>query len=177
VRLPAPLEVDTFDRRAWLTVTPHWIRVQRVATMREVSVRTYVRGGGVYFTRLWTESALAVRVARALFKVRYDRAPVALVRAGDVVSFASPVFAARYGPQGAERPARDGLEEWLVERRRLFVADDTGVYRCEVHGPRWRLRDAWAEIEHDALTRDSNSLLLAWCGRHDVRIARPERIA
>src|SRR5215212_5754497 len=124
LRLPAGLELDTFDGSAWLTVTPHWIRVSRVVRMNEVSFRTYVRGGGVYFTQLWTDNALAVRVARRWFQVYYEHAPVKLLRRGDTVTFTSPVLHARYGPRGAERSATGGLEEWLVERPRLYVANE-----------------------------------------------------
>lgn len=176
VRLPAGLELDLYDGSAWMTMTPHWIRVERVASMRELSIRTYVRDGGVYFTALWTDNPRALRVARLLYRIAYERLPISLVREGDTVTFASPMLRARYGPEGDERIAREGLEEWLVERPWLFVSDSGNTYRCEARGPRWRLRDAWAELDPTPLI-PSDTVSLGWCERHDVRLGRLERVA
>jgi uncharacterized protein YqjF (DUF2071 family) len=87
--LPPGLEVDTFDRHAWVGVVPFWMdrvrtRVAGESTLSipgttafpELNLRTYVRSRrtglrGVYFFSLDAASALAVIGARLLFHLPY----------------------------------------------------------------------------------------------------------
>jgi uncharacterized protein YqjF (DUF2071 family) len=142
--------------------------------MRELSIRTYVRGGGVYFTALWTDNPLAVRVARLLYKIDYDRAPISLVRDGDTVTFDSPFLRVRYGPAGPTRRPRDGLESWLVERHRLYVANKGNIFVCNVDDGPWQMANAAFKIEDSSFDLPA---LVGWCERHDVRLGKLERIA
>jgi uncharacterized protein YqjF (DUF2071 family) len=95
-RLPAGLEVDTFDGSAWLGVIPFWmsgvatrvvgsktISIPGTTTFPELNLRTYVRSRvsglhGVYFFSLDCASPLAVLGARTLFHLPYF--PARIVR-------------------------------------------------------------------------------------------------
>ena len=100
-RLPAGLEVDTFDGYAWVGVVPfHMDRVRsRLMGSRafgipgtlgfpELNLRTYVRSretglAGVYFFSLDAASALAVIGARVLFHLPYFWARMKVEHASD----------------------------------------------------------------------------------------------
>ena len=101
-KLPAGLEVDTFDGSAWVGlvpflmtgVRPWWFTpVPGVSTFPETNVRTYVRcptpdgrrEPGVYFFSLEAGRSLPVHVARRRWHLPYHRAAMSLTReqAGD----------------------------------------------------------------------------------------------
>src|SRR4029079_10001655 len=85
-RVPAPLELDTFEGRASLGIVPFresGVRVRwtpplpGLSAFPELNVRTYVRHGdrpGVLFFSLDAASALAVSAARTWFRLPYYRA-------------------------------------------------------------------------------------------------------
>src|SRR5438270_4242966 len=82
-RIPAQLELDTYEGRAFVSVTPFTVRGARIrgvpplpgiANFHELNVRTYVRRGddrGVWFFSLDAASAAAVAVARASLRLPY----------------------------------------------------------------------------------------------------------
>src|SRR5690242_4353966 len=74
VRLPAGLQVDTFDGSAWLRIAPFWLEL-RYSAFPETNVLTYVRGPdgnrGVWFFSLDAGSMLAVAGARIAYGLPY----------------------------------------------------------------------------------------------------------
>jgi uncharacterized protein len=84
--IPAKLEIDTFDGRAWLGIVPFSMTGVRLrwtpplpwlSAFPELNVRTYVtaqRKPGVWFFSLDAASALAVAAARLSFHLPYFRA-------------------------------------------------------------------------------------------------------
>src|SRR3954465_15281844 len=145
--VPAQLELDTFDGRAWIAVTPFVVRNLRV---RPTLPRPVVSGfpgingptsgtldarPGIYFFSLDADSALAVAAARRAYRLPYFRAEMsAQCRNGDV-SYASrrvgeeapspAAFRAGYRPIGQPFQAKRGsLEHWLTERYCLYTLDD-----------------------------------------------------
>ena len=96
--IPRALELDTFDRRAWIGVVPFYMTGVRprllppapgLTRLPELNVRTYVRRRGsaeprpgVYFFSLDIVSRLATWTARALYKLPYFHADMTC-RAGD----------------------------------------------------------------------------------------------
>src|SRR5262245_25878473 len=81
-RLPSDLRIDTFDGKAWVTLTPFLLsglrppRVPQVVslTFPEMNLRTYVvgpRGAGIWFFSLDAASLSAVLGARATFGLPY----------------------------------------------------------------------------------------------------------
>ena len=87
--VPAALDIDTFEGRAWVGLVPFTVTGARVSFLppvpfvsafHEVNVRTYVRhrGGdpGVWFFSLDASNRLAVTAARQLYKLPYHHARI-----------------------------------------------------------------------------------------------------
>jgi uncharacterized protein YqjF (DUF2071 family) len=91
-RLPAGLELDTFEDRAYVGIVPFTVTGARptwlpplpfVSSFHEVNLRTYVhRGGrdpGVWFFTLDASNLIVVQTARVLFKLPYRHAEIEMV--------------------------------------------------------------------------------------------------
>ena len=164
--LPANLELDTFEGRAWVGVVPfrmtdvgprglNW--VPGVSAFPELNVRTYVtRDGkpGVWFFSLDATSKLAVRAARMGFSLPYYDATMRCESVDGWIEYRSErddpagVFAGRYRAVGPVYQSQPGtLESWLTERYCLYAANGDGeLRRGEIHHPPWPLARAEAEI-------------------------------
>jgi uncharacterized protein YqjF (DUF2071 family) len=164
-RLPPGLALDLWEGGAWIGIVPfrlEGLRPRRLpgvpgaTDFLELNVRTYVRVGdrpGVYFFSLDASSPLAVAGARALYGLPYHRASMTCERDGAWITFrsrrveGSAAFAARYRPVDLPSEARPGsLEEFLVERYRLFAVRGDRTTRVEIDHPPWRLRPADVDI-------------------------------
>ena len=203
-KLPAALELDTFDGTAWLGLVPFRMSGVRVrgtpslpwlSAFPELNVRTYVRYGtkpGVWFFSLDAANSLAVAVARAWFRLPYFRARMSCTRDGEDVVYASTrthvgapgaALIARYGPRGEGRPARPGtLEHWLMERYCLYALSGHGqVVRGEIHHPPWSLQPAHAILDHNTmadplgLVLPARAPLLHFARRQNVIVWAPRR--
>lgn len=141
-RLPAELELNTYNGRAYVGLVPFTMTGVRfwwspplpgVSRFHEVNVRTYVmpRGGGppgVWFFSLDAASLPAVEVARHFWNLPYQWARMSLRREGDRMLFTSqrrgPASAACrivFQPQDAPAPALPGsLDAFLIERYVLY---------------------------------------------------------
>ena len=155
-RMPAPLQLATFQGQAWvsvilfrLRVRPRWLPyVPGVSNLVELNVRTYVhdRGRtGIWFLGVYADNRLAVRLARWLTPIPYERRSLRHAgAAGEAVvqyewrpdSFLS---ARPVGPSTAA--ASGSLDEWLLERYRLFAVANSGKLKeAEVEHPPWRFQ-------------------------------------
>ncbi len=174
-QLPAGVEIDTFDRRAWLGVVPfrmartrfRWLPPLPTAhAFPELNVRTYVRAAGrpgVWFFSLDAASRLAVAGARAGFGLPYFHARMQCERNATEVRYASEridtrapaaTFRATWNTDGPVAPAVPGtLEHFLVERYCLF-AQRRGRLVCGdiAHAP-WQLANTHVQIDACAMTR------------------------
>ncbi|NIC00063.1 DUF2071 domain-containing protein [Halobacterium sp. R2-5] len=171
-RLPAGLDVDTFDGRAWLSVVPFVMGDVRPfgvpasigRTFGELNLRTYVTGDaghGVFFFNLDANDRLGVALARLLFRLPYYRAEMRVERRGDTLDFRSHRthsgvsdldFDATYRPVGEpEEPAPGTFEEFLVERYRFYAAGSSRVFRGEVSHDPWRVAHADATFRTNDL--------------------------
>ena len=173
-RVPAALELDTFDGVAWLGVVP--FRMTRVgprwlpplpghSAFPECNVRTYVTHGGrpgVWFFSLEATDPLAVRAARRFFHLPYFDADMSCEPDGDGIVYRSTrthrdappaAFSARYRPTGPARRTRPGdLDHWLTERYCLYAVDGRGrLRRCDIAHEPWSLEPAEAEISVNSL--------------------------
>jgi uncharacterized protein YqjF (DUF2071 family) len=204
--VPSALRLDTFDGSAWLGITPFRMSgvrprllpsVSPLSDFPELNVRTYVTAGGkpgIWFFSLDAASPVAVRLARAAFRLPYFDAEMSCSREGDEVSYGSlrthrgaprAEFAARYRPVGEPAESRPGtLEEFLTERYCLYAADGRGnVYRGDIHHHPWPLRPAQADVERLAMTEQigvalpETEPLLHFSGRLDTLAWPPRRIA
>lgn len=170
--LPAGLELDTFEGRAWVAVVPfrmacvgprglNWL--PGVSAFPELNVRTYViRDGkpGVWFFSLDAASWLAVRAARTGFFLPYFDAKMRCRSRDGWIDYRSErrappgVFAGRYRSTGPVYRSTPGtLEHWLTERYCLYAADrNQRIWRGEIHHVPWPLRPAEAEIDTCTVT-------------------------
>ena len=94
--IPPPLEPDLFEGTAWVGVVPFWMSGIRISALppiptahrfAELNVRTYARHGdegGVWFLSLDAASRLAVKVARAWYRLPYFHARMEVSQPGTV---------------------------------------------------------------------------------------------
>lgn len=171
-RLPAGLELDTFEGQAWLGVVPFDMRrvgppglnwLPWLSHFPELNVRTYVCGGdrpGVFFFSLDAANWAAVLGARAAFHLPYFWAAIQWRQDGDRITYQSRrragppgVFDGTYAPTGPTFRAEPGsLEAFLTERYCLYTVDRRGnVLRGHVHHAPWPLQRAEAEVDAASL--------------------------
>jgi uncharacterized protein YqjF (DUF2071 family) len=171
--IPDGLELDTFDGQAWIGIVPfRMARVGpaglplpgRLGNFGEINVRTYVHPTdpadgppGVWFLSLDAENPYVVAGGRALFRLPYLRARIAITEDGAVVDYRSRRthegaavgrFVAQYQPIGAAELATPGsLEDWLTARYALYSADGRGtIFRGDIRHEPWRLAPAAWEL-------------------------------
>jgi uncharacterized protein YqjF (DUF2071 family) len=167
--VPAELELDLFDSRAWITVTPFDVRGTRargappppkVSHFAELNVRTYVTVAdrpGIYFFSLDAASSLAVVAARMLYRLPYFRAAMHISEEDGSINYTSertdthgaPArFAACYAAIGPAAPAAPGtLDAWLVDRVQAIALDERRrVLAADIHHRPWPIRPATADI-------------------------------
>ncbi|MFV8752097.1 YqjF family protein [Nannocystaceae bacterium ST9] len=166
--LPANLELDTREGRAWVGVVPfrmanvgprgiNW--VPGVSAFPELNVRTYVvheGKPGVWFFSLDAASMLAVRAARIGFHLPYYHADMRCEEREGWIDYHSDRageqpgrFVGRYRPIGEVYRSEPGtLEHWLTERYCLYALDRKGrIRRGEIHHEPWPLQAAQLELE------------------------------
>ena len=168
-KLPAGLQLDTFDGQAWVGIVPFRMTnvaprgvppIPFVSAFLELNVRTYVTlhdKPGVYFFSLDASSSLAVAAARTLFHLPYFAATMSVDAQGGRFVYASSrqtrmdgaaEFAATYRPIGSvQKPQPGSLEYFLTERYCLYTVDrQFRAKRLEIHHPPWPLQVAEATI-------------------------------
>lgn len=168
--VPPALELDTFDGSAWLGVVSFRMEDVRprflpglpwLSNFPELNLRTYVTHEdkpGLWFFSLDAHNPVAVRLARAGFKLPYFDARMSCEVHGDEVHYRSvrthrgakdARYAARYRATGEIFDSSPGTtENFLTERYCLYSADRRGrVSRGEIHHRMWPLQAAEAEVE------------------------------
>ena len=165
--VPAPLELDIYDSRAWVAVTPFHMSDVRMRALPpipgmsafpELNVRTYVKFGGVpgvFFFSLDAASRMAVIGARATFFLPYFHAEMRAEVKGESIRYRSrrrnspAEFRGSYRPVARPRQREKGsLEHFLTERYCLYAFTPGGkLLRADIHHLPWPLQDAEAEIE------------------------------
>jgi uncharacterized protein len=198
-RVPAFLDVDTFDGEAWLSVTPFRLTdlsprgipaLPVISSFNEINVRTYVvRDGipGIYFFSLDADSALAVGGASTFFHLPYFLADIRMDEAEGGFTFASrrsrggAEFEARYAPEGTPLEAgRETVDYFLTERYCLYTQDSAAnAYRVEIHHRPWQLQSVDARVSVNTMADAAGLRLSATPGlvhyarRQDVVTWRP----
>jgi uncharacterized protein len=198
-RVPAALELDAFDGRAWVSVVAFRIDPFRTRglplEMRfpELNLRTYVTLGGfpgVYFFSLDAASMSAVLGARTMFRLNYYHAAISVTGHGRIEFVSRRLeppradFRASYRVAGEPLVGGPGsLDDWLVERYCLYAARTGGkTFRVQVHHLPWVLQPASAEIEPASLftaaglPTPESPPLLHFSARQDVLTWGPEQI-
>jgi uncharacterized protein len=165
--IPQPLQLDRFDRSAWIAVTPFHmdLRARGIPApplhFPELNCRTYVTFGGkpgVFFFSLDAGSRLAVWGARALYLLPYFYSRMRVQRHGEQISYSSrragakAALVAQYQPDSPMRRSQPGsLEHWLTERYCLYACTRSHIYRGEIHHLPWPLQNAICEIHENQI--------------------------
>lgn len=179
--VPDDLELDRFDGTAYLGVIPFVMTgvhprgtfdVPGLSAFPELNVRTYVTVDGrpgVYFLSLEAHSPVAVEIARSLWGLNYLNADMAMTVQDRTRHYRSirtdgrgPAarFEGRYTPRGDYFLAERGtLRHWLSERYCLYVADERGVRRTDVHHLPWPMREVDVAIETNTMA-ESHGIVL-----------------
>ncbi len=165
--LPPGLTLDTFeDGRAYVGLVPFTMTgvrpvwsppVRGLSAFHETNVRTHVHcegnDPGVWFFSLDAANAVAVRIARALWKLPYHFARMKITHDGERICCESErlwpgplpgACRARYTPNGTPVTARPGtLEHFLAERYVLYARSRSGrMLRGRVHHAPYPLQAA-----------------------------------
>jgi uncharacterized protein len=173
--VPPRLEIDTFDKQAWLGIIP--FRMTGVgprfvpalpwwSAFAEINVRTYVTAGrkpGVWFFSLDAANRVAVQAARLAFHLPYFFARIKVESTNGRIAYASTRrhfgggmahFAANYEPTGEPFLSTPGtIEHWLTERYCLYAASSRGqIFRGEIHHQPWPLQPATADIRSNTMS-------------------------
>jgi len=203
--VPEVLTLDTYQQRAWVSVTPFWINHLRppgvpsvpwFSHFNEINVRTYVSHGGkpgVYFFSLDASNLSAVWGARVFYRLPYWQASMKVKgKGGAKIQYASK---RQHGPKPAELlcsygpvsprmfHARPGtLEHFLTERYCLYAVARKRLYRGEIHHLPWELQEATVAVEQNTMAQTAGLQLpaepeLAYFSRElKVLFWAPERL-
>jgi uncharacterized protein len=174
--IPMPIEIETYDGDAWISVIPFYMSGVRMRLappvptaneFPELNVRTYVTldgRPGIWFFSLDCESTLAVIGARIGVELPYFRADMRYKRVNGGIEYdsqrwsingAPAAFSGTYrGIGDAYAPPPGSLDHFLTERYSLYSSDGKRIWREDIFHPRWSLQSAEARI-------DTNSMLAA----------------
>jgi uncharacterized protein YqjF (DUF2071 family) len=204
-RVPAALDLDTFDGRAWIGVVPFLMSgvrlrgtpaIPRLSRFPELNVRTYVTldgRPGVYFFSLDASNVAAVRVARRWARLPYFHATMSCNTHEGIVSYFSvriepntpeAEFVGSYRPNGPAYRAEPGtLDDWLTARFCFYTLDRRSrVWRGDVDHAPWQLQQAIAEIRVNTMTEAARIVLpdtaplLHFAQRTQVITWSPQRV-
>jgi uncharacterized protein YqjF (DUF2071 family) len=156
-RLPARLQIDTFEGRAWLGLTPFLLTNLRppfcpplpwISTFPEMNLRTYVlgpAGPGIWFFSLDAQRALAVIGARATFGLPYYWSSMSVRVQADAVEYFSQrggclVRAHVKKLEPIDSPS--DLDIFLTARFRLYSLFGGKLLTAHVEHEPWPLRKA-----------------------------------
>jgi len=182
VVVPEMLTLDTYERRAWISVVPFWINHLRppgvpampwFSRFGEVNVRTYVTFGGkpgVYFFSLDAGNLSAVWGARVFYRLPYWHASIKVKGRGTAkIDYRSKrehgpkpaELVCSYGPSDAKiQPARPGsLSHFLTERYCLYAFNRGRLYRGEIHHLPWPLQPAHYEVHENTMAQTTGLTL------------------
>lgn len=177
--VPSCLEIDTFDRQAWIGI--YTFRTQGLylrgfpslslfSPFYGINLRTYVtyKGKpGVYFIHLNSTHWTALRIARAWYRLNYFHAKIRFSNDGEYLVYdgiiqshkgTSSTYHIRFSPESmVYYPQREKLDYFLTERYCLYSVDSKDhLYCAEIHHSPWPLQKANAEILNNSLTKFYN---------------------
>jgi uncharacterized protein YqjF (DUF2071 family) len=203
--LPPGLTLDTFEGKAYVGLVPFtmtgvrpvWFpRFPPVTDFDETNVRTYVHHNGanpgVWFFSLDAANALAVRVARSMWRLPYHYSRMEMREDNGWIDYradrlwpppAPAHLHVRYRPNGPVQPAQPGtLEHFLAERYLLYAYKGGHLYRGQVHHEPYPLQKAEAmDLDETLLSaagihRPDSAPLAHYASELNVRIFPLRRI-
>jgi uncharacterized protein len=174
--VPGRLELDTYEGRAYVSMTPFTVRGARLRALpavpgfsqfHELNVRTYVHREGrdpaVWFFSLDAASPLAAAFARLSVRLPYCYARISRGTDGNRMTYESTrlfppqaaSFSASWSFGRASAAAEPGtLGHFLVERYLLFSrALASKLIRLQVHHPPWQLHEVESLVVQETLAK------------------------
>lgn len=168
--VPAPLELETRDGDAWVSVLPFVLAraglrgapaLSRLS-FPELNVRTYVRyenTPGLFFFSIDVGNAFVSRGVRRTTRLPVHHAKMNVSADDDRVAFSSiradddgARFSATYEPDGEVFYAEpDSLEYWLTARRRFYAPRNGSVLTGEIAHAPWPLQPATATVHENTM--------------------------
>ncbi len=165
--IPMRLELDTFDGKAWIGITPFEMTdvhltgippIPGLASLLELNVRTYVHLNGkpgVWFFSLDASKLLPALAARVLYMLPYYTAEMKSLQNVDEHQFFSKrtvgpaaEFQARWRTGMRLRdPDAHSLAFFLVERYALFAGSSENLTMSRIYHHPWIL-DEVPEVEY-----------------------------
>jgi uncharacterized protein YqjF (DUF2071 family) len=160
--VPAPLELDLFDDKAWIGITAFRVTGLKLTgapeipgfnAFDELNVRTYVHYKGIpgiYFLSLDASKLIPALAARLFYALPYYKAQVDYTKVGNEFFFdlkrttgPSVAFNAHW-TKGIrlQDPALESLAFFLVERYCFFTAQSNSVQLSRVYHHPWILDEA-----------------------------------
>lgn len=152
--VPADMEIDTFEGRAYVSLVAFTMKKVRpknlpslsyISDFHEINLRTYTINDnkkGVYFINIEAEKRLSAFISRTLSGLPYEKSAISLSDKRYVSRNAKKNFSL-----DAEFEVREPLEnktaldKWLTERYCcLYVDPDNTMYRYEMHHKEWEIK-------------------------------------
>lgn len=148
--VPAEIEIDLFEGKAWVSLVAFTMENIRpaylppfapVSYFHEVNIRTYSRynaKAGVYFLSMEGSKWLSCKVAKAMSELPYRYSKMKRGKN----SFASDNAGSgdrlliEYG-SGERAANKSGLDKWLTERYALHQDAGKSIHEFEVHHIEW----------------------------------------
>lgn len=159
--IPARLELDTWEGRAFVglvpfamrDIRPRWLPRPLAQNFLETNLRTYVHlegeEPGVWFFSLEASSWLAVTAARLGWSLPYHHARMSMQRDGERIDYTSARYRGGAGTVASWTPgARLGaslpgtVEHFLLERYVLYTERRGRLQRGRVHHSAYEAREA-----------------------------------
>jgi uncharacterized protein YqjF (DUF2071 family) len=151
--VPPRLEVETLEGSAWvsyvafhLRLRPAWLPPLPVlSSLAELNIRTYVRHrgqSGICFLRVLADNPLAIAAARMLTPMPYRFArftnDAGKGKRQIVCPTGQQLVVSCQPPTGLFAPCRGTLDEWLLERYRLYIGGpQASLLAADVVHPPW----------------------------------------
>ncbi|MCQ6276307.1 DUF2071 domain-containing protein [Bacillus sp. V3B] len=172
--IPSTLEIDTYNRSAWLGVVVFVMEgiyprglppISLTPTFPEINVRTYVQYDGkpgVFFMSLDVGDWASYTIAKRWYHLPYQPADISFQKEEQTFHCQSirkrstnpPIaFQAKYTPISEVYFPKEGtLDHWLTERYCLFSSNNGSDIFCgEIHHRPWPLQKVEAEISRNTL--------------------------
>ncbi|WP_221567070.1 YqjF family protein [Alkalihalobacillus sp. TS-13] len=164
--IPSPLELDTFDGEAWVSIIPFKVNAMRLRRLPkipffhsylELNVRTYVKHQGVpgvYFFSLDANLLPFVLGSRAL-SLPYFQAKMSMSVQNGAIAYSSirngktrGIFQATYRATSKPfTPATGTLTDWFLERYILWTIKGKTVLQGDIHHEKWQVSEAEVDIK------------------------------
>lgn len=168
--VPAELELDLYDGKAWVSVTPFRMTgvhlhplpaIPGTESFLELNVRTYVHyhgKPGIFFFSLDASKLIPTIAARIFFSLPYFKADMDFSEMGGEFRFTSrrsdsPArFSAQWKVgQRLRDPDKDSLAFFLVERYAFFVKIAGQINMVRVYHHPWILEEAILQLHESTM--------------------------